>query len=270
MNAPHESAAAVPSQIEAPTHWRRIDFLSDLHLHDSDLATFLAWRQYMETTQADAVFILGDWFEVWLGDDALSNGDSLPNRHLGLGFVERVVRTAHFASSRAKLYFLHGNRDFLLGPDFERASGAQRISDPSFISAFGQRAVVAHGDALCLSDTAYLKFREQVRGPHWQTEFLVLPLSERHERARAMRTQSMQAQRDATFHDADATACRALLDQHQASTLIHGHTHRPGAHVLSEHQQRLVLSDWDAQARPARAQVLSWTASGFERQDLLA
>jgi len=253
--APIPASDVLRSVVDAPTHWRMIDFISDLHLQAGLPATYQAWQRYMATTPADAVFILGDLFEVWVGDDVTN---ALPGQRPP--FEAQCQDVLASAAARLNLFFIHGNRDFLLGDNFAAACHMTLLADPSVLVFDAQRWLLSHGDALCLDDTAYQQFRSLVRSPAWRDEFLAKPLTERQAIARALRLQSETRKTNGT-HDADvdtATA-RQWLDAAQATTLIHGHTHRPADHVLRTQnpvQQRLVLSDWDAQASPPRLQVL--------------
>jgi UDP-2,3-diacylglucosamine hydrolase len=165
---------------------------------------------------------------------------------------------------------MHGNRDFLLGPVAERACGLRPLSDPTLLDIFDRRYLLSHGDALCLADTEYLAFRAQVRSPEWQTAFLAQPLAQRLAVTRELRerseTKKATTGRDpANWADIDADTARAWLATTQAKTLIHGHTHRAQDHDLGNGLQRVVLSDWDATAQPARAEVLRLSAQGLQR-----
>jgi len=243
------------SVVDAPPPWRTIDFISDLHLQAGQLATYQAWQRYMASTPADAVFILGDLFEVWVGDDVVC---ALPGQPPN--FEAQCQRVLTSSATRLSLFFIHGNRDFLLGDDFAAACHMTLLADPCVLVFDAQRWLLSHGDALCLDDTAYQQFRALVRSPAWRDEFLAKPLPERQEIARALRIQSETRKNSGTNDaDVDNSTARQWLDAAQASTLIHGHTHRPADHVLQKQnpvQQRLVLSDWDAEATPPRLQVL--------------
>lgn len=258
-----QTAAPPWPALQAPPHWRNVDVISDLHLQASDAATFGAWQEFMQTTRADAVFILGDLFEVWVGDDVIDDrvrGDAITPGQAA-GFEARCAQVLNAAARRLDLFFMHGNRDFLLGPAFARACGLILLDDPTVLDFAGQRWLLSHGDALCLADTDYMQFRAQVRSANWQQDFLAKPLAERQEIARALRTQSETRKRSgATYADVDTkTACNWLHAAH-ASTLIHGHTHKPADHDLpgglADGLRRIVLSDWDAAATPPRAEVL--------------
>jgi len=245
--------------IEAPATWRAIDFISDLHLHPADGGTFDAWRHYMESTPADAVFILGDLFDVWIGDDAAATS----------GFGAECAQVLRSAARRVAVFFMHGNRDFLVGERFLDGCGTTLVPDPSVLHFDGRRWVLTHGDALCLADTEYMQFRAQVRHPDWQRDFLAKPLEQRQAIARALRQQSEDRKRSAAvFADVDPDAALAWLRGAGAQALVHGHTHRPADHVLGGRGWRAVLSDWDARAQPPRHQVLRLTASGMQRIDL--
>lgn len=242
--------------LAAPGHWRVLDFISDLHLQAADAATFAAWRNYLESTSADAVFILGDLFEVWVGDDVV---DSPPGQ--GPGFASLCQQTLRDASARLALFFMHGNRDFLLGPAFAQACGMCLLSDPTVLAFDRQRWLLTHGDALCLDDTDYQQFRTLVRNDTWCANFLAKPLAERQALARGLRerSESLKA-RGTAYADVDTDAAIAWLGTAQASTLIHGHTHRPADHWLdalaTPPLRRLVLSDWDATPPLPRLEVL--------------
>jgi UDP-2,3-diacylglucosamine hydrolase len=256
--------------MKAAPAWRTVDFISDLHLQAGDAATFAAWRRYMASTPADALFILGDLFEVWVGDDITSATDD-PDGVFALQ-CQQVLRAT---SARLPLYFMHGNRDFLLGEDFAKTSGMALLPDPTVLDFDGQRWLLSHGDALCLGDVDYQQFRLQVRSPAWQAHFLGKPLAERQAIARGLRARSESIKGSgAIYADVDEEAAKSGLRANAASTLIHGHTHRPRDHLLDAGAQpvlrRLVLSDWDAAARPPRLEVLRLQAGHSPRRVALA
>jgi UDP-2,3-diacylglucosamine hydrolase len=269
---PRQPATEAGPVLHASQQWACVDFISDLHLQSGEPDTFLAWRNYLDSTPADAVFILGDWFEVWVGDDAVAQDTA--NQHEGLGFERRCERVMRYASERTALYLMHGNRDFLLGRKFATACQAHLLADPTVLELAGQRVLLSHGDALCLGDVEYQEFRAQVRSAAWQQAFLTKPVAERRSIARGLRDASEARKASgATYADVDAAAAKELLQRHGCTTLIHGHTHAPRAHDLGDGLQRVVLSDWDARANPPRAQVLRWRAdapASFERVNLLA
>ena len=244
------------AELQAPATWRTVDFISDLHLHASEPETFATWQRYLENTPADAVFMLGDLFEVWVGDDAAD----VP------GFEADCLAVLRQASSRVPLFFLHGNRDFLVGQRSMQAGGVRLLDDPVVLDFAGRRWLLSHGDALCLDDVDYQKFRQQVRSAAWQQNVLAQPLAARQQLARSLRGQSEARKRsEVTYADVDAPAARAWLRAAQATTLIHGHTHRPAEHDLGDGLQRIVLTDWDLAAEPPRAEVLRLTSAGPRR-----
>lgn len=256
----HAGALGCPV-LTAPAHWRTLDFISDLHLQASQPATFAAWQGFLQTTQADAVFILGDLFEVWVGDDIIDQhagaGQTGSELDPFAGFEARCAQVLKAASQRLDLFFMAGNRDFLLGPAFAKACGLTLLADPCALDFAGQRWLLSHGDALCLQDTNYLQFRAQVRSELWQQNFLLRPLSERLAIARQLRVQSESHKNTgAMVADVDSSATCDWLQDALATTLIHGHTHRPANHELGGGLSRIVLSDWDASATPPRAEVL--------------
>ncbi|MEP6721201.1 MAG: UDP-2,3-diacylglucosamine diphosphatase [Variovorax sp.] len=248
------------AELAAPAGWRTVDLLSDLHLQAGEPATFEAWRGYMETTPADAIFILGDLFEVWIGDDAAT----LP------GFEAQCAEVLRSTARHRPVFFMHGNRDFLLGSAFAADCGIALLADPTVLVLHGERWLLSHGDELCLDDHEYLQFRAQVRSPDWQQAFLARPLEERRALARSMRTRSEDRKRspDMVWADVDPDAARGWLHRADARTLIHGHTHRPAEHDLGDGLRRIVLSDWDMAARPQRAQLLCLSVAGAQRVDL--
>jgi len=258
------------SEVSAPARWRTLDFISDLHLQASEPATFAAWQRYMASTPADALFILGDLFEVWVGDD-ITRAAGDPDGAFALQ-CQQIIRAT---SARLPVYFMHGNRDFLLGDDFAKGCGMTLLPDPTVLDFDGQRGLLSHGDALCLDDVAYQQFRLQVRNPAWQQAILAKPLAERQALARTLRAQSQPRLADgASYADVDANEAKAWLQANTASTLIHGHTHMPKDHVIDNSQQpvwrRLVLSDWDTKAQPPRLEVLRLQAGHAPRRVAVA
>lgn len=237
--------------LHAPSHWQRVDFISDLHLQASEPQTFEAWRQYLDQTTADAVFILGDLFEVWVGDDVVSDTAS---------FEAECSRVLQQTAQRLPVYLMHGNRDFLMGDALMQACGATLLPDPTVLQFGPARWLLSHGDALCLGDTDYQVFRSQVRSPEWQRNFLEQPLAARQNIARNLRSQSeAKKQAETEYADVDTSAALQWLATAKAQHLLHGHTHKPGFHRLDAAHDRTVLSDWDLGATPPRAEVLRLT-----------
>jgi UDP-2,3-diacylglucosamine hydrolase len=257
----------------APANWQAVDFISDLHLQAGEPETFDAWTRYLVRPaheRADALFILGDLFEVWVGDDALSTRASDSADHT---FWRACAEALHAYSAHAPVYFMPGNRDFLLGPAGLDGCGMQGLNDPTVLVFQGQRWLLSHGDALCLADTDYMRFRAQVREPAWQHTFLAQPLARREAIARDLRGQSEARKRStgndpSLWADVDPEAARTWLRHADARTLIHGHTHRPATHDLGDGFQRAVLSDWELKAFPPRAEILRLDAQGLHRQPL--
>ena len=251
--------AGLPAFCEfaAPADWRTIDFVSDLHLSPALPRTFDAFARLLRTTPADAVFILGDLFEVWIGDDARA-----------LPYEAVCTELLAEAASRITLGFMVGNRDFLLGAAMLRASGMMGLQDPTRLDAWGQPLLLTHGDALCVADAEYQAFRRQVRSEAWRRDTLALPLAERAALAAAMRARSSERHRLDGRADVDVDAASAVGWLHAAGTaeMVHGHTHRPGSNELAPGFKRHVLGDWDLddRARP-RAEVLRLTRDGFTR-----
>src|SRR2546425_5595254 len=169
------------AEFRAPAHWRAIDFLSDLPLSEGTPRTFDGWAAHLRHTPADAVFMLGDLFDAWVGDDARTSG-----------FELRCAEVLRDAASRHTLAFMVGNRDFLVGPELLGECGVVPLADPTLLIAFDQRLLLSHGDALCLEDTEYQRFRAQVRDPAWQAATLARPLAERRALAQQIRTASQQ------------------------------------------------------------------------------
>lgn len=246
-------------ELLAPADWRRIDFLSDLHLSPETPATLAAFEAHLQATTAEAVILLGDIFEVWVGDDGRFEG-----------FEAQVLSVLRAASQRLQLFFMAGNRDFLLGAEMLADAGMQGLADPTVLIAFGERWLLSHGDALCLSDQTYQAFRNQVRNPAWQSQFLTQPLDARRAIARQMRDGSKAQQVEVlAYADLDTAACVAWLQASGCKTLIHGHTHRPAVHELGvPGLRRHVLSDWDLEADAPRADLLRLRQAGLRRIQL--
>jgi len=246
------------AELVAPPAWRTVEFISDLHLQIEEPATFETWRRFMAATRADALFILGDLFEVWVGDDIA----------LQPGFAADCSAVLQAAARRMPVFIMHGNRDFLIGDGMMRSCGANLLSDPTVFDFGGRRWLLTHGDELCLSDADYMRFRHQVRSEAWQREFLAKPLAQRQAIGRELRAQSEARKRAAggvEYADVDETFAIAWLEVADAHAMIHGHTHKPGDHSLPQGRARIVLSDWDAAARPPRTEVLRLSTLGAER-----
>lgn len=251
-------APALPplARFEAPAHWQAIEFLSDLHLCADTPRTLEALGHHLQASDADAFVILGDLFEVWVGDDARFGP-----------FEQACLRVLRETASRRYLAFIAGNRDFLVGDGFLLDAGMHGWADPTLLSAFGSSVLLTHGDALCLSDTPYQQFRQQVRGPAWQAAFLAQPLAERQAQARQMREASESGRgQQMSWGDIDTPWALAWLEAAGSRHMIHGHTHHPSHDSLDDRRERWVLSDWDHEAGTPRSDVLRWTAAGIERR----
>lgn len=243
--------------ITAPNGWQAIDFISDLHLAADTPLGFDAWSRYMRTTCADAVFILGDLFEVWVGDDS---------RHEG--FEARCAEVLSDAAAQRSVAFMVGNRDFLVGAEMLAACGVMPLADPTVVTAFGERVLLTHGDSLCLADTDYQQFRAMVRGGAWQASVLARPLAERRTLAREVRHASEERHGSMLpeWLDLDLAVSVEWMRAARTPVLVHGHTHRPADQVLQPGCARHVLSDWDLDhAATPRAEVLRWTRDGMRR-----
>lgn len=246
------------TEFAAPASWQSIDFLSDLHLSDTTPRTFAAFATHLRCTEADAVFILGDLFEVWVGDDARNEG-----------FEAECAAMLSEASSHRFVAFMAGNRDFLVGADMLSHCGVMQLADPTVLLAFGRRLLLSHGDALCLDDVEYQRFRSEVRSAGWQQRFLSQPLATRRNIARDLRAQSEQRRRQqqaGEWLDVDPVATRTWMEVARANNFVHGHTHMPASHHVADGLTRHVLSDWDFDhPGPRRADVLRWSRNGLER-----
>lgn len=216
-------------------------FISDLHLDASRPQITQAFYQFLQhrAVQADALYILGDFFELWVGDD-----DDDP-------FVLEVQAQLKIASDTGlPIYFMHGNRDFLIGNTFAERSGVQLLKDPAVLQLGDTTTLLSHGDQFCTLDAAYQAFRQQTRMPEWQAAVLCKPLAERREIGRQLRAQSktMSSRNAIDIMDVSESAVWDALIEHQATLLIHGHTHRPNRHQYT-HQgialERIVLGDWE-------------------------
>jgi UDP-2,3-diacylglucosamine hydrolase len=258
MTEPSTSSPDALGTLQAPAHWQAVDLMSDLHLQAGDPATFELWRAHMQASTADAVLLLGDVFEVWVGDDAVAHDP----------FLQACAQVLRASSQRQYVGFLPGNRDFLVGPDFLRSCGVHGLQDPTVLHWGAQRILLSHGDALCLQDEAYQRFRAVARTPQWQHDFLARPLPERLALAAQMREQSKaHNQQVAYFSDADADMTHRWMRAAHSPLLVHGHTHQPAQHPVPDWPgaQRLVLSDWSGQS-PVRGQSLRLWADGRQER----
>lgn len=210
-------------------------FISDLHLDDSRPQVTQAFTDFLRdrAADADALYILGDLFEAWVGDD----DDS--------ALAETVA--ASLAAFPAPKAYMHGNRDFLLGEDYAARCGMILLEDPTVIDLYGTPTLLSHGDILCTDDVAYQAFRKQTRDPHWQAQFLSQPLAARRAFAQQARAASAAHQSGManmeTITDVTPATVDQLMSDVGVARLIHGHTHRPARHEC-DHYERIVLGDW--------------------------
>ena len=245
------------TSLRAAPGWRRIDVLSDLHLSPDLPATLARFSAHLAATPADAVFLLGDIFEAWIGDDARWQAGT---------FEQQMLEMLRAVSARKPLFFMHGNRDFALGQPMADDAGLRLLDDPTRLDAFGRSWLLSHGDQLCLADVAYLRARAVVRRPGVLATLRAMPLFARRALARHLRAKSRASQTaPSTWADVDDAAARAWLRASCCDTLIHGHTHRPALHDLGDGLSRAVLSDWDYDHGPGRGDVLVIEATGLRR-----
>lgn len=217
-------------------------FISDLHLSLSHPHTTQAFFTFLKrhATQAKELYILGDLFEYWAGDDDMQDP-----------YNKNVVDALRALSdSGVQVFWIAGNRDFLAGDRFASATGLTLLPDPFIADIGGHRITLAHGDAQCTDDTTYMEFRQQVRQAQWQERFLALPLSQRKTIIAGLRNDSCQAKsaKSDAIMDVNALAINDLFDTTGTSLMIHGHTHRPGRHesfIKGKPHVRYVLADWD-------------------------
>jgi len=220
-------------------------FISDLHLNPAEPATTDAFLAFLAgpARDADALWILGDLFEYWAGDD-----------DLGGAFNARIAEALHeLTSSGVTTKLIVGNRDFLLGDDFAQRTGVEIVGEPMRIVLGDKHCVLLHGDVLCMDDVAYQQFRQMVRNPAWQAQFLAQPLAVRHKIAEELRAKSEMSKQDKALEimDVNAEAVEDSFRRTGASLMIHGHTHRPATHELNVDGVacvRHVLPDWHGHA----------------------
>lgn len=216
-------------------------FISDLHLCASRPGINAAFVEFLQNTasKVKALYILGDLFEYWAGDDDIDDV-----------FHQQIISAfKKLSESRVEIFLMHGNRDFLIAEGFCQMAGITLLDDPTLIDLHGKKALLSHGDDLCVDDIAYQQFRTQVRDKKWQAEFLSQPLQSRKKQIEAIRARSEQekTQKSMAIMDVNAAAVIALLTTHQPDLLIHGHTHRPNRHTIELDGRlitRWVLGDW--------------------------
>ncbi|WP_283745227.1 UDP-2,3-diacylglucosamine diphosphatase [Sideroxydans sp. CL21] len=232
-------------------------FISDLHLspdHPQSTELFLRFATGI-AHEAEALYILGDLFEYWAGDDDLNDP-----------FHRRITDALRGLDARGThIYIMHGNRDFLMDAELGAACHATLLNDPTLLDLYGTPTLLTHGDALCTDDTEYQRFREQVRKDDWQARFLAQPLAQRKAQIEQMRMQSKNEKRLKAMDimDVNVAAVDNLLREHRYPRVIHGHTHRPAKHLHHPDGhtcERWVLGDWDS----GKAAILRGDAHGLE------
>lgn len=230
-------------------------FISDLHLdvdRPASIARFLDFMQ-REARHASALYILGDLFEAWIGDD-----DTNP------GYAPIIAALADLKLGGVPCFFMHGNRDFLIGKRFATATGCRLLAENAVVEIERDRVLLTHGDLLCTDDKPYMALRAVVRDPAWQREFLAKPPAERRRIADDLRSKSQTAiaAKSEEIMDVNQSAVEAAMRRHDVSILLHGHTHRPAVHTFSidgRDATRIVLGAWYDQGS-----VVRWDENGFD------
>ena len=215
-------------------------FISDLHLSGERENITELFIEFLEqrASKADALYILGDLFEVWPGDDMIQ-----PD------YLQSISALKQLADSGIPLYVMQGNRDFLMAKQFEEVSGATLIEDPTVIDLYGTATLLMHGDTLCTDDVDYQKFRTMVRNPSWQSDFLSKSIKERLAMTTKYREISKEktAEKKMDIMDVNQQTVETVMREKNINQLIHGHTHRPAIHDFTADEQkmkRIVLGDW--------------------------
>ncbi|MGO9716776.1 MAG: UDP-2,3-diacylglucosamine diphosphatase [Steroidobacteraceae bacterium] len=230
-------------------------FISDLHIDASCRPIIGQFTEFLQTEAraADALYILGDLFDSWVGDDATDEGQRAA-----------IAAIRALTAGGVPCFVMHGNRDFLLGPKFCADTGARLLPDPVIVTLYGEPVLVMHGDALCTDDRGYQRLRATVRDAQWQSQFLALSIAARRALAGAARTgsQAHMASMEDAITDVNAESVAVALRTAGTSVLLHGHTHRPGMQSLSVDGRectRIVLGDWHAEGS-----LLRWDSRGPE------
>ena len=233
-------------------------FVSDLHLDPKRPHIIAAFCRFLqENSDVDALYILGDLFEYWIGDDDPAIG------------LESVISALHnFSSTGTPLYFIHGNRDFLIGKRFAKRTQCKILQEETVIDLYGMPTLIMHGDTLCTDDIAYQKYRAKARNPFVQKTLLMLSVKQRMKIADGLRNKSKSAtqEKPEEIMDVNQQAVEKVMQKHNVTHLIHGHTHRPAEHefVLNgKPHQRIVLGDWYEQGN-----VLRCTSNSFKLETI--
>lgn len=234
-------------------------FISDLHLHESRPQITRAFFQFLETRakNADRLYILGDFFDAWIGDD--------DDAQLNLDVATQLKK---LSDSGTRIFLMHGNRDFLMGEKFAAQAGATLIPEYTRVDLYGTPTLLLHGDSLCVDDTQYIAFRQQVRSAQWQAQVLAQPLAARRVLAAQLRekSQAMNSLKAEDIMDVNQTEVVNAMNTAGVKRMIHGHTHRPAQHpfeITGEPAERLVLGDWHGQgwaiyADEQKTELVSW------------
>jgi len=222
-----------------------VTFISDLHITPEQPEILQRLSRFLNDHRGklNALYILGDLFEYWIGDDA--------SEHIGQADAEHVLRD--FSQSCCPVYVMHGNRDFLLGQTFADRCGVELIDDPHEIELFGQRVLLMHGDSLCTDDVEHQNFRELVRTHEWREDFLSKTIEQRDVIARQLRYHSETGKqiKSMDIMDVNSDTVLNVMTEHKVQLLIHGHTHRPATHKMTVNgaaAKRIVLGDWYEQS----------------------
>jgi UDP-2,3-diacylglucosamine hydrolase len=233
-------------------------FISDLHLDPARPDVARAFLHFIENQapQAEALYILGDFFEAWIGDDL---------QHPFVDSVKQSLRT--LTDTGIPVFLMHGNRDFLIGEQFCAETGCQLLEDPTLLELYGRKVLLMHGDTLCTRDVDYLAFRQMVRVPTWQTDFLSKSLTERLAIAENVRAASKQKTSELQYDIMDVTQSEVekVMTEQDVQLLIHGHTHRPAVHQLKingKPAERVVLGDWHT-----AGWLIRFSETGYELED---
>ncbi len=211
-------------------------FISDLHLSEKHPELTQAFFKFLDESKGACthLYILGDLFETWIGDD-----DASP--------LHKEIKDAlhRFSSNGPKTFFIHGNRDFLIGQDFAEETGITILPDPFHLEVNGETLIISHGDFLCTDDVDYINFRNQVRTKEWQSNFLEKDIEERKQIAASLRDDSQEATAEKSLEitDVNSEVVLNFLNEHTPNLFIHGHTHKPGIHEVNS-CKRIVLGDW--------------------------
>jgi UDP-2,3-diacylglucosamine hydrolase len=230
-------------------------FISDLHLCGTRPAATAAFLEFLrnDAAKADALYILGDLFEFWAGDDDTDEA-----------FLQVQQGLRELTQQNIPCYVMHGNRDFMIGNTFAKNTGTQLLDDPTLVDMYGQKVVLSHGDILCTDDEAYQRYRRIVHWPWLQKFYLWLPLAWRNAVANRIRSsnQSSTAEKPVYIIDVNELAVRDMLTKYNTDILLHGHTHRPAIHAIESGEQpatRIVLGDWYEQGS-----VLRWSRDDYK------